>query len=304
MELKGKNVLITGGAGAIGGQLAKELSKIANVIIIDNLSSGYEENIPDGIDFIEGDITNSHQLDWIFLNDKIDVIFHLAAFFANQNSVDHPKLDLMTNGMGTLNLLELSKKHGVEKFIYASSSCVNGTIPNTPYAITKKLGEAYTNLYYKNYGLSTVILRYFNSYGPGDRPGKYRSVIPNFIDNALKGKDLIITGTGEETRDFTYIDDTVRATILSASIDNCIGEAIDIGTGYEVRVLDVACHIKRLTKKLIDKPNIIDFKEKRSWDTVERRVADTSKMNQLLNYSAKTNIVEGLEKTIDWMKNE
>ena len=176
---------------------------------------------------------------------KFDYIFHLAAQFANQNSVDYPCRDLLTNGMGTLKLLQYAVEKGVGRFIFASSSCVVGkqtvkeptTIAHleldTPYAITKLLGEHYVYYFHRQYGLPTVTLRYFNSFGPGEYPGKYRGVIPNFFQRALSGKPLIITGTGDETRDFNYCQNTVDGTLLAALSDDAVGRVFNIGSGVE-----------------------------------------------------------------------
>jgi len=213
-----KTILVTGGAGAIGSNLTRRLAELgAQVIILDDLSSGVRWNVPSlpGILFVEGDILDEVKLKRVFF-ERPQIVFHLAAFFANQNSVDHPERDLMVNGMGTLRLLEYSVFTGVERFIYASSGCsIYGSespLPlreelislhlSTPYQITKMLGELYCNFFYHHYGLKVVKPRFFNSYGPGEVPGQYRNVIPNFIYLALQGQPLPITGTGEETRDF------------------------------------------------------------------------------------------------------
>ena len=215
-----KIVLVTGGAGAIGTNLCDALSRSGAklVIILDDLSSGYMWNIPsrDNILFVKGCVTDEIVLKRVFF-EKPDFVFHLAAFFANQNSVDFPEQDLKINGQGTLKLLEYSLFNQVERFVYASSGCSiygsSAPLPltedfmsmqlSTPYQITKMLGELYCNFFYNHHGLDVVKPRFFNSYGPGEVPGQYRNVIPNFIYWAMKGDPLPITGSGEETRDFT-----------------------------------------------------------------------------------------------------
>lgn len=296
MGLGTENILITGGAGAIGGALASKLATISDkVTVLDDLSSGYRSNVPDNVEFIEGSILDDDLLSSLYWEGSI--IFHLAACFANQNSISHPQKDLATNGMGTLKLLGYAVKSGVSKFIYASSSCVKDL--STPYALTKKLGEDYSLLYHKQYGLDVSTLRYYNSYGPGDRPGVYRSVIPNFVYSALQGEDINITGSGQESRDFTYVDDVVEGTVLACSGETA-GEVFNIGSGKETKIIDLACMIKDITKS---DSNIV-FTDKRDWDTVSSRVADISQTKEKLGYDPKTELYEGLEKTINWMKKE
>jgi len=174
--------------------------------------------------------------------DKPQIVFHLAAFFANQNSLDHPERDLQVNGMGTLRLLEYSVFTGVERFVYASSGCSiygsHAPLPlteefmslhlTTPYQITKMLGELYCNFFWHHYELKVVKARFFNSYGPGEIPGQYRNVIPNFIYWAMKGKPLPITGNGEATRDFTYVGDIVDGLMRSGVMPEAVGEEFNL----------------------------------------------------------------------------
>jgi len=232
-SFKGKTILVTGGAGAIGSNLVIKLNMLdtKKIIILDNLSSSNKWNIPRGnkILFIKGDILDEEKLKWAF-KAKPNIIYHLAAHFANQNSVDNPETDLMVNGLGILKVLQYSHLVGIERFIYSSSGCgiygADSKMPfeehdvsmklYTPYQVTKMLGELYTNYFYNLYELPIVNARFFNSFGPGEVPGKYRNVIPNFFFWAMKGRSLPITGTGEETRDFTYVKDTVQGFIDAA----------------------------------------------------------------------------------------
>ena len=255
-SFKGKTVLVTGGAGAIGGNLVRRLNELdtKKIVILDDLSSSYEWNIPRGpkIQFIKGDILDEEKLKWAFKG-RPEIVYHLAAHFANQNSVDNPETDLMVNGMGTLKVLEHAHLVNVERFVYASSGCgIYGAgcqIPfreetvsmmlYTPYQVTKMLGELYTNYFYNLYEMPIVNARFFNSYGPGEAPGKYRNVIPNFFFWAMSKKPLPITGTGEETRDFTYVGDIVNGLLAMAHYDEAVGESINLGTGREIRIKDL-----------------------------------------------------------------
>ncbi len=313
MELKDKNILITGGAGAIGSRLCEALLDrgCAHIFVLDDLSSGYIDNIPEkNVEFIKGSILDTAVLDAIFFR-GIDVIFHLAAHFANQNSVDNPEEDLLVNGMGTLKMLEYAQKFKVQKFLYSSSSCVYGNSVvqlketatdlhcDTPYAITKLLGEQYCLFFHTYYKLPVVILRYFNSFGRGERPGKYRNVIPNFVADALQGKSLIITGDGNETRAFTHITDIVLGTLLSAESDISSGKIYNIGSTVEVTITDLAETVNRLTGNSAP----VVYSARRSWDTITRRCANIDKAKNELGYTVHHSLEDGIIETIQWFKN-
>ena len=198
-------ILVTGGAGAIGSNLTRELAECGarKVIVLDDLSSAQRWNVPShpNVLFVEGSILDEVLLKRVFFQEPSNV-FHLAAFFANQNSVDHPELDLTVNGLGTLKLLQYAKMVQVKRFVYASSGCSiygsNAPLPlredfmsihlSSPYQITKMLGELYCNFFAHHYEMSIVRTRFFNSYGPGEIPGAYRNVIPNFVYWGLQGK--------------------------------------------------------------------------------------------------------------------
>lgn len=314
-SFKGKTVLITGGAGAIGGNLVRKLSELATkkIVIIDDLSSSYGWNIPRGpkIHFIKGDILDEEKLKWAF-KDRPEIVYHLAAHFANQNSVDNPETDLMVNGMGTLKALEHSHLVDVERFVYASSGCgIYGKgcqMPfkehdvsmklYTPYQVTKMLGELYTNYFYNLYELPIVNARFFNSYGPGEVPGKYRNVIPNFFYWAMNKKPLPITGTGDETRDFTYVGDIVSGLLAMAHYDTAVGEAINLGTGREISIIDLAKWVNELSG---NRSKIV-FKERRDWDKKNRLQSSIDKARRILKYEPKTDFMDGLRQTHAWFK--
>jgi len=310
----GKRILITGGAGCIGSNLTRTLLKAEpeRIIIIDDLSASYEWNIPRDprVTFIYGSILDEEKMKRAF-SFKPQYVFHLAAHFANQNSVDHPETDLMVNGLGTLKVLQYAHLSGVEKVVYASSGCsVYGSqapLPlreeyvslhlDTPYQIHKLLGELYCNYFHDYYGLPVTIARYFNVYGPGEVPGKYRNVIPNFIWWAIHGQPLPITGTGEETRDFTFVEDIVDGTLRMGVIEGAVGEAINLASETETRIIDLANWINELTG---NKAGVI-FKPRRDWDKAVRRRASIEKARRILGYEPKTKIKDGLKKTYEWI---
>ena len=312
---EGKCVLITGGAGCIGSNLVRTLidANAEKIVVLDDLSASYRWNLPNHpkLVFIRGSILNEEHLKHAF-SAKPQYVFHLAAHFANQNSVDHPETDLLVNGQGTLKLLEYSNLVGVEKFVFASSGCsVYGSqapLPlkedfvslhlDTPYQIHKLLGELYCNYFHNYYGLPVAIARYFNVYGPGEVPGRYRNVIPNFMWRALHKQPLPITGTGEETRDFTFVDDIVDGTLRLGTINEAAGEAINLASETETRVIDLATWVNELTGN--EAGTVLG--PRRNWDKVVKRRASIKKARKILGYEPRTDIKDGLEKTLGWFR--
>lgn len=313
-EYKGKNILITGGAGCIGSNLTKALIKAeaAKIIILDDLSAAERWNIPGGpnVVFIQGSVLNEEASKRVF-SEKLDFVFHLAAHFANQNSVDNPETDLEVNGLGTLKVLEYSHLAKVGKFVFASSGCsVYGSqapLPlqedfislhlDTPYQITKLLGELYCNFFYNYYGLPVTIARYFNVYGPGEIPGAYRNVIPNFIYWALHKMPLPITGTGEETRDFTFVDDIVDGTLRLGVIPEAVGDAFNLASETETKVIDIANMVNEFTGN----PSGVKFIARRDWDKIVRRKASIEKARRVLGYEPEMKMKNGIKKVYDWI---
>lgn len=302
-------ILITGGAGAIGSNLAKALLRCrCYVTIVDDLSAAPRWNVPQGTEFIEGSILDEEVLKRAFSGHP-QIVYHLAAHFANQNSVDHPETDLMVNGLGTLKVLQFAELARADRFIYASSGCSiygsNHPLPlredyvslrlSTPYQITKMLGELYCNYFAHQYGIQVVKPRFFNSYGPGEIPGPYRNVIPNFIALALRHRPLPITGTGEETRDFTFVEDIVNALLASAKNKEVVGKEFNLASGVETRIIDLAQKINLLCKN----DRGVEYLPRRHWDTKPRLLADITRARSL-GWSPTTSLDEGLEKTVDW----
>jgi UDP-glucose 4-epimerase len=311
---RGKTILVTGGAGAIGSNLCRELAELgAKVLILDDLSSGFRWNVPScsGITFVEGDILDEVKLKRVFF-DRPQIVFHLAGFFANQNSVDHPERDLMVNGMGTLRVLEYSLLVGIERFVFASSSSTvyGGDAPlpmteeyvslklTTPYQATKMLGELYCNFFFHHYGLKTVKTRFFNNFGPGEVPGRYRNVIPNFIYRALNGLPLQLTGTGEETRDFTYVLDLVDGLLRAGIMESAVGQELNIASGRETSIGELA----QMVNDLAGNHAGIQYIPRRKWDNKSRRVGSTQHSRDLLGFSASTPFAVGLKNTIAWFQ--
>lgn len=312
---KGKIILVTGGAGAIGTNLVRALSNLEPrvIIILDNMTSGYEWNIPisNKILLVKGDVTNDIDLKRVF-NEKPDIIYHLAAFFANQNSVDYPECDLNTNGLGTLKVLESAVLTEPARVVYASSGCSiygdQGTLPlreefmsmhlTTPYQVTKMLGELYANFFYHHYGLKVVKTRFFNSYGPGEVPGQYRNVIPNFIYWAMKGIPLPIAGNPDATRDFCYVGDIVDGLLRAGFYEAAIGQEMNLASERETRIGDLADMINSLTCNTSGRVLV----GKRKWDTKSRLLASVDRARKLIGYEPSMKFEDGLRTTITWFK--
>jgi len=241
------------------------------------------------------------------------IVFHLAAFFANQNSVDHPLDDLHTNGRGMLTTLLWARQQKARRLVYASAGCsiaghgieapIREDMPvsldlDTPYQITKALGEFYCN--YFNQDFATVRCRFFNSYGPGEVPGQYRNVIPNFIWLALHDQPLTITGTGEETRDFIYVDDLVDGLMRAASVPSARGQAFNLGTGVQTRVIDLA---KMIIAECGSKSEI-KYAPRRAWDKSLHREADIKLARGILGFTPKKKVTDGLKETVAWFREQ
>lgn len=312
----GKIILVTGGAGAIGGNLCRKLSELnaKKVIILDDLSSSYEWNIPraKNITFVKGSILDDEMLKRVF-KDKPEYVFHLAAHFANQNSVDNPEIDLMVNGMGILKVLEYAQLVDIKRFVYSSSGCgvygLDSQMPfeehdtsislHTPYQVTKLIGELYTNYFHNLYGMPIVNARFFNVFGPGEVPGKYRNVIPNFFYWAMNGKSLPITGDGTETRDWTYVNDIMDGLLRMGIIEEAVGEAFNLGSAKEHRVVDMANIVNELTGNEAG----VTFTERRNWDVKCRLLSSVEKAKKLLGYNPSMDFEDGLMNVSKWFSN-
>ena len=311
----GKTVLITGGAGCIGSNLIKTLLKAdpERIVVLDDFSASYEWNLPQDpkVFVIEGSILDDEAMIRVF-SFKPQYVFHLAAHFANQNSVDHPETDLLVNGLGTLKVLEYANLARVDKFVFASSGCsVYGShapLPlredfisihlDTPYQINKLIGELYCNYFYDYFKLPVTMARYFNVYGPGEVPGKFRNVIPNFTYRAMENLPLAITGTGDETRDFTFVDDIVDGTLRMGVVPEAVGEAINLASETETKIEDLAKMINNVTGNTA----AITHRPRRDWDKSIRRRASIEKARTILGYNPQTRMDAGLHAVHGWFQ--
>jgi UDP-glucose 4-epimerase len=304
--MKNKKVVVTGGAGFIGSNLARELSSDNFVTVIDDLSCDTLGNITDLVDkkkvwFLNGSILNLDLLREVFCD--IDFVFHEAAITGIQRSIEDPVTTNEVNITGTLNVLMAAKENKVNKVVFASSSSVYGDtstmplsetmIPNpiSPYALTKLAGEYYCQLFQQLYGLPTVSLRYFNVYGPGqDLNPDNLTVIPDFILTVSQNKPPIMYGDGNQTRDFAFVADVVQANIIAAT-SNATG-VLNVGTGRETSINDLGEAIIRSMGKDL-KPEYVESKT----GDIKNSVADISKI-RTLGYKSAYSLEEGLRKVI------
>lgn len=303
-------VLITGGAGFIGSHLVKGFLELGyNVRVIDNFSTGKEENIQpflNDIELLRGDICNTETIHEAM--DGIDYVLHHAAFKSVPKSLEQPEAVNEINVCGTLNVLTTAKKAKVKRVVYASSSSIYGNCDNfpqredfipkpiSPYAVTKLTGELYGYAFSKTYGLEVVSLRYFNVFGPRQDPkSKYSAVIPTFISRMLSGINPVIEGDGKQSRDFTYIDNVVAANLAAVKAKELSGETINVACGVAHSILDIVA----ILNKLLSREFNPEFVTARKGDIV-KSMADVTKMKQLLNLSPHVGIREGLKKTLEW----
>ncbi len=306
------SVLVTGGAGFIGSHLVHKLVELGeDVIVVDNLSFGKLENLNDissKIDFVRSDIRDKQQMSDCM--GSVKTIFHLAALktvpFSFKNPLDYHDVNIN----GTLNLLEVASDKKVSKFIFSSSSSVYGdseTLPKkevmcpnplSPYAVTKIAGEYYVRLFSK-LGLNTLIFRYFNVYGPKQDPAsEYAAVIPKFISSCFTDEIAKIYGDGRQTRDFSYVDDVVNANLLAhKSKKSFNGQTLNIAGGEQISIAELFQIISDLTNSK-KKPNSVPERQ----GDIKDSLADISFAKEIIDWSPKTSLMQGLEKTIDYFK--
>ena len=315
MELKKKHCLVTGGAGFIGSHLVDELIRHGcTVRVLDNLANGKLENMSnhlgqDNFQFFRGSITDP--LDVQRAMEEIDVVFHLACMGV-RHSIAHPFENHRVNAEGSLLLLDAAYRAKADRFLYCSSSEVYGTAeyvpmpeshpthPCTVYGAGKLAGEAYARAYYKTYGMATVIVRPFNTYGPrSHHEGDAGEMIPKSIVRALNGQPVIVFGDGSQTRDFTYVEDTAKGLLAAVECDAMIGQTLNIGSNFEISMRDLAY---KVTEMVSNPESKVIFTPQRPGDVL-RLYADPRKFIDLCAWQPKVSFDEGLTKTIDFFRN-
>jgi len=310
MRFENKKILVTGGAGFVGSNLVDKLvEEGAEVTVLDDLFTGRKENIDhfSDIRFIEGSVTDMDLISSLIK--KTDIIFNLAVRNIIVSTVS-PLLDFQVNTGGTFNILLAAKKHGVGRIVYTSSASVYGNpkyLPISeddrlstlnPYAASKMAGENYCSAFYESYNVPVTIVRYSNVYGIKQSPlNPYCGVVSKFFDKLMSHEVPKIHGDGEQTRDFTFIDDVVEATLLAALSPKAIGEVFNVGTGIETSINALVDWMGKLNGQTFS-PVYID---KRDIDNIRRRVLNIEKIRRVLRWAPKTNLRTGLEKTYNWL---
>ena len=299
------NYLITGGAGFIGRHLANRLVAAGhNVRVLDDLSAGEKEALDSRILFTRGDVRDQPKL-WTLLHD-IDVVYHLAAKVSLPQSVLYPREYNDVNVGGTVALMEAMRAIGARRVVLASSGTIYGDqkrqpvdekVPpdlRTPYAVSKLASENYLFTLGQHYGIEAVALRIFNAYGPGQAlPPAYPPVVPQFMMRIIQGGSVVVFGSGQQTRDYVYIDDVVDALIAAGERTDVAGEVINIGSGVETSVNQLIALIEEVTER---KAHVL-YNEEQSGG-VRRLVADIEKAERLLGYAPRKTLTEGLRTTI------
>lgn len=309
--------LITGGAGFIGSNIADYLMKYdaGKVRILDNLSSGFKENLKDYFDkpnfeFIEGDIC--HPATCMQAAKGMDIVLHQGALGSVPRSIKNPIATNEANIDGFLNILWAAKENNVKRFVYASSSSVYGDSVNlpkrepeignplSPYAVTKRCNEIYADVFAKTYNMEIIGLRYFNVFGPKQNPkGPYAAVIPLFIDALMHEKSPVIFGDGDQMRDFTFVENAVQANIKAALTTNkaALNQVYNIAVGEKTSVNELFASLKKSTGSSL----AANYQPERTGD-IRNSFADIAKAKELLGYTTAVKIDEGLKITFDWFK--
>jgi UDP-glucose 4-epimerase len=304
-------VLVTGGAGFIGSHVAAALSERgARVRVIDDLSTGYRENIDEiggDIDFIHASLTDEDAL--LRALEGVELVYHEAAIPSVPRSVANPRETHRASVDATFSVLMAARESGVRRVVYAASSSAYGDQPElpkreemrpdplSPYAVAKLVGEYYAQVFTRTYNLETVSLRYFNVFGPRQDPSsQYSGVISRFISALLSDEQPIIFGDGGQSRDFTYIANVVDANLRAAETVSGVGHIINIANGQRTTLNELL----EVVKNLVGKAHVVpEYKDARAGD-VRHSLADITKAREMLGYEPRVGLEEGLRQTIDW----
>ncbi|GIV17802.1 MAG: epimerase [Armatimonadota bacterium] len=307
-------ILVTGGAGFIGSHIVEKLVGLGHeVIVLDDLSTGREENIAhlqDSVTFIKGSITARALLSRLM--EGVQVVFHQAALGSVPRSVEDPATTHEVNITGTFNVLLAARDAGVKRVVYAASSSAYGDTPTlpkvetmlpnplSPYAVSKLVGEYYCQVFTRVYGLETVSLRYFNVFGPRQNPhSQYAAVIPKFITAALKGEPLTVFGDGEQSRDFTYIDNVVQANLLAMESPHAVGKVYNVACGGRYTLNELIRQLETIFGRKLE----VQYLPPRAGD-VKHSEASIAEAQRDLGYRVLVSFEEGLRRTVQWYREQ
>jgi nucleoside-diphosphate-sugar epimerase len=305
--------LVTGGAGFIGSHIVEELLRDgASVRVLDNFSSGKRENLESfhgDLEILEGDLRDTQAVK--AATRDVDLIFHLAAFISVPLSMQDPDTCFAINVAGTVTLLEAARQAGVRKVVLSSSAAVYGNTdifptgeetplqPLSPYALSKQVNEQYARLYTRIFKLPVIALRYFNVYGPRQRPDSaYAAAICIFTRRLANGEPITIFGNGKQSRDFIFVKDVARANLQSAESD-VAGEVFNVCAGRETSLLELLEELSEVSPR---QPEVL-FDAPRAGD-IYRSVGNPTKAAEILGFHASTSLADGLTKTMEWMKGQ
>jgi len=302
--------LVTGGAGFIGSHLVERLLNLGHEVrVLDNLATGRRENLAacwGQIDWREGDLRSLEDVEQA--TQGVEYVLHLGALPSVQRSIENPLETHATNATGTLHVLLAARQAGVRRVVIASSSSVYGDTPTlpkredmppqplSPYAASKLLAELYGRMFWRFYGLETVLLRYFNVFGPRQDPtSPYSGVISRFITAALRCQPYTIQGDGEQTRDLTYVENVVTATVAASTAEGAAGQVINIACGRQTSILELTA----LIDQILGRQTPIVYLPPRPGD-VRHSLADIAVAGRLLGYTPAVDVREGLRRTVAW----
>lgn len=301
--------LVTGGAGFIGSNLVRLLlDESHDVVVLDDLSSGYRENVPAGVELVEADVADPGAVQTAA--DGCSVVFHLAASVGNSRSIQHPLADSRTNVLGTLAVLEAARSTGIDRVVLSSSAGIFGELktlpisedhpqdPDSPYGVSKLAAEKMCLVYNKLHGMSNVCLRYFNVYGPHQRFDAYGNVIPIFAERILRHEPVVIFGDGEQTRDFIHVRDVARANRAAGTTPGVAG-AFNLGSGARISINALAASMVEISGE----PAGIVHGPVRPGD-VRDSLADTAAAHEAFGFSPSVDLVEGLGEYLLWLRND
>lgn len=303
-------VLVTGGSGFIGSNIVRRLLDLGHeAVVLDDLSSGFAENLVPGVPFFESDVRDAEAVAAAL--EDCDVVLHLAASVGNARSIDDPVKDAQINVIGTLNVLEAARRQGLRRIVFSSSAGIFGELktlpiaedhpqdPDSPYGASKLAAEKMCLVYNKLYGMKNVCLRYFNVYGVNQRYDAYGNVIPIFADRILRGESMTVFGDGEQTRDFVNARDVAAANIAAATADDEAAGSFNVGSGTRVTINELAALMQRAAGREVG----LEYAPPRQGD-VRDSLAATAAAHAAFGFAPEVGLDEGVREYLSWIRED